>query len=265
MLTNAVREVVLDAAREAPPGTAVLLSGGVDSQVVFRALRELDRDPIAVSFTLEGRESRDFRLAREAAREAGVEFIPITLSRDLTRLREYVEWAVSWGLRSKTGIECFWPRKVTLDALAGRVPAVATGDGGDGYFCVSKRGILHFTETVGLTDEFRRAYFAKPDWAQNESIRRYAADLGIGVHMPLADPRLLNLFLGRSWREVNRPRQKQPLRDAFDLTRLPPHMNLQLGDSGIADLFTGLVEDGSPVRLYNSLIREATSSQEALF
>jgi asparagine synthetase B (glutamine-hydrolysing) len=242
-----VREIVLRELETAPRRTAVLLSSGVDSQLVFRALCELDREPVALSFRVDGREPRDWRTARATAEELGRPFFDVPLLPHL--IPDYVRWAVRFGLRSKTGVECFWPRKAALEAAhALRCPAVATGDGGDGYHGVSKRAILHCRDTVEKLDEFRRAYYAKPDWSQTSSIRRYADTLGLDVFMPLAAPDLLDLFLGLTWEEANLPRQKVILRRAFRLPDLPPHINLQLGDSGIAEAFA----EAGGVRMYNA-------------
>jgi asparagine synthetase B (glutamine-hydrolysing) len=268
-LTGKVRRIVLEELEDAPPRTAVLLSGGVDSQLIFAALCDMGKDPIAVSFTLADRESKDFKLARKTAQERRAQFVHVALPTDLGLLRTYVSWAVHFrGLRGKAAIECFWPRVAAIKMVEQLgVGALATGDGGDGYHVISKRGMIHFRDTVELMDEFREAYYAKPNWSQTESIRDYAGERGISCFMPLASRRLLDeVFLGLSWEEVNKPRQKILLREAFRLPVLPPHVNLQLGDSGIAELFQGLTPEGakSPVAFYNEIAREADDHQERL-
>ena len=55
---------------------------------------------------------------------------------------------------------------------------------------------------------------------------------------PYFDPKVFHALLGRSWDELNKPRQKEVLRAAFpelDSLKLPKHTNLQLGDSQIAE------------------------------
>lgn len=262
-----VRRIVLAELEDAPHPTVVLLSSGVDSQLVFAALCEMGYEPWALSFRLDdGREPTDWLAAREAAERYRRPFLDVQLSTDLEELREYVEWAVSFGLTGKAAIECFWPRKAAIDAVASHgagLTAIATGDGGDGYHVLSKKGMIHYRDTVEKMDEFRRWYFGRANWSQVDSIRLYAARQGLAAFMPLAAPALLDVFLGRSWDECNRPRQKRYLREAFPgLWDLPKHQNLQLGDSGIAELFAGLTPEGarSPVTLYNRLAREAAGA-----
>lgn len=260
-LAGKVRDLVLDALRPAERGTGVLLSGGVDSQLVLRALLELEREPVALSFRRAGRESRDWILAKETADEFHVPFVDVVLPADPETLEMYVRWAVPYGLRNKAGIECFWPRARAIQAAIEKgCPAIATGDGGDGYHVLSKKGMIHYRDTVEQMDAFRRWYFGRPDWSQVETIRRYARERGLPVYMPLDQVGLLELFTGLSWDEVNRPKQKILLREAFEIPdRIPKHTNLQLGDSGIAESFEQLTPEGakSPVVLYNRLAREA--------
>lgn len=246
----------MDGARQAPRRLTVLLSGGVDSQAVLAALQESGKEPVALSFYAGEHWSRDVTLATEAARRLGVKCTPWRLDVSEKTLREYVHWAVWYGLRGKASIECFYPRKVAMDVLGAASPGIATGDGGDGYFGLSKKAMIHVRPGgAAAMDEFRRWYFGRVDWSQTASIRRYAEERDLYVSMPLADPRLLDACRGYDWEALNRPRQKQPIRDAFPdlLTGLPPHTNLQLGDSGIAEAFRVLTPDGSksPVAYYN--------------
>jgi hypothetical protein len=77
---------------------------------------------------------------------------------------------------------------------------------------------------------------------------------------------MIKQFVGRSWDEVNKPKQKQPIRDSFpDMfkrIKVFPHTNFQLGDSGISDHFAQLVHTAlnkkghtSVVGVYNNLIK----------
>jgi hypothetical protein len=258
-------EVILSQLLHVPSGLTVLLSGGVDSQAVLAGLLEAGKEPAAMSFRLPDRESRDWTLARETARRWGVPFTDLVLDPAEESLRRYCEWAVGYGLRGKAQIECFWPRKAAIDYLEDvGSPGLATGDGGDGYFGLSKKAMIHVRPGgAPAMDEFREWYFGRPDWSQTATIRRYAKDVNpvalMHVVMPLADERLLEACRGWDWDGLNRPRQKAPIRDAFPgkLDRLPIHTNLQLGDSGIAEAFKVLNLPGgrSPVGYYNLLAK----------
>jgi hypothetical protein len=319
-LAPVFRETMLRACAHVPSGLTVLLSGGVDSQAVLRALLEAGKEPVALSFRLPGREPRDWVLARQACRNLGVPCTDLVLDPREDSLREYVNWAVEYGLRGKAQIECFWPRKAAIDYLESvGSPGFATGDGGDGYFGLSKKAMIHVRPGgAEAMDKFREWYFGRPDWSQTATIRRYASarlvpyvaevtEAGglvvpveqargtvdrtwyetryrpLTVVMPLARPGLLAACAGWDWDGLNKPRQKQPIRDAFPepfVERLPPHTNLQLGDSGIAEAFKVLTPRGmkSPVAYYNlaakrlapeypplSEERERERDQESLF
>jgi asparagine synthetase B (glutamine-hydrolysing) len=257
-LARDVRSALSSGLQDAPTGTGVLLSGGVDSQAVIRALVMEGKDPEALSFTLPGG-SRDYAIARQTARKLGVPFRPVLLDPDPYALRRYVDWAVRYGLRSKTAIECFWPRRAAIDTAARlKLPALATGDGGDGYFAISKKAVLHYKDRM---DEFRDWYFGRPDWSQTATIRRYAGQYGLEVYMPLDSDDLRERFRGWGWDALNLPRQKQPIRDVFpELQTLPPHVNLQLGDSGIAELFAEVFR--SPRSAYHEAGLSAEREEE---
>ena len=82
--------------------------------------------------------------------------------------------------------------------------------------------------------------------------------------MPYLSDAMRSEFLGTTWEEVNKPRQKQPILDAFPRQfarmKVLPHTNLQLGDSRIAEHLAGLVGTDwntrgakSVVAIYNDL------------
>jgi asparagine synthetase B (glutamine-hydrolysing) len=260
-LADQFRLAVLTGLKDVPKGTGVLLSNGVDSQAVLRGLLELEKEPVAISFTRLDRQSADWKGAALTARDLGVPFHSVRLDPDPVALRAYVHRAVvRYGLRGKADIECFWPREAALKLAVDRdIPALATGDGGDGYFALSKKAMLHHRETVELMDAYRDWYFGRENWSQTRTLRKVASATGRLVYMPLADGALLQACRGWSWEGLNKPRQKQPIRDAFDLPPLPPHQNLQLGDSGIAEAFEALTPEGrkSPVSYYNEVARRA--------
>lgn len=256
------RSACLDYAAAYSPGrsAAVLLSGGVDSQAVLRGVLEAGYVPQVLSFRTEERESADFRSAALTARDMGLRFWPVLLPTDAAHLVTYVHRAVErLSLRKKADIECFFPRWHALRIAAGLgVEVLFTGDGGDGYFGVSKKAILHYSGTPEKMDEWRAYYFGRDNWSQTRTLREEAETYGMRVVMPLAEPRLRDACSGWGWEALNKPRQKQPIRDAFDLPPYPPHVNLQLGDSGIAEAFLKLVPEGkkSPVAYYNQVARD---------
>lgn len=267
-LPQAIRGLLVEMIAEVPHlEVGVALSSGVDSTSVLLAALEAGKRPTALSFRLASRVSTDFVVAEENARRLGVPFRPVILPDDPEVLVADVKTLICIeGLTGKAAIECVWPFTYLLTEHVG-IPALLTGSAADGHFGLSKKAMIHFREPLEKFDQFRRDYFASPDRAQTATVARLAARRGIQVLAPWRDQRMVDLLLGRSWDELNRPRQKEPVRSAFEsemrsLAKLPRHTNLQLGDSGIADHFTQLVRSSlnrgghrSVVGVYNDVRR----------
>lgn len=255
--------------KRCPQGARVFVStGGIDSAALVVACRDLNIEPTVVSFTLADRESSDFQQGRRIAEWAKLDFMPIYLSRETEDIEaEIWRGITSYSLRKKAAIETFYPLAVLtrhLSAVTASPPTVLiTGHGSDGHFCVSKRGMMHFRQTQELFQQFRRSYFA--DHAnERRMLENLAADSGLRYVGPYWDSAVFNMFAESCWEDVNRPRQKEPIRAAFpelDPLRIGDHRNLQLGDSGIAEIvgetmrrkYTPTAK--SPVSAYNLLIK----------
>jgi asparagine synthetase B (glutamine-hydrolysing) len=241
-----VRAVIMDELRHikaSGKSAAVLLSAGVDSHSVLFACLELKIPVTAYSFTLEDRESRDFTYARRSADVLKVPFQPIKLSKELRQLQRFCLYARSVGAKSKTDYECSWPmfvafRKIADDGHHFVLTAVAA----DSHFALSKKANMHYKDKV---DVYRRIVFSKPNTGQKLLLRSEAARLGLEYLTPYDTTRMCSELHGYSWDELNKPKQKQPIRSAFEdyfaKCKTTVHTNLQLGDSGIADHFNILL------------------------
>lgn len=257
-MAEATRRILLEESLKVPEEpVAALLSGGVDSTSVLLALLEAGREPVAYSFVLEGRVSQDFLLARRTARTLGVPFRSVILPGSVDRLIEDVRFLVAGGLTRKADIECAWPRWHALNAV--QEAHLATGDGADGYFGVSRKATVRWSKDPAPLDPFRDEYLDKPNRAQVSTLRGWAAARGVTVWTPWWAAEMREAYRGTSWRDVNRPREKEPVRRAFaaefaKLPKLPRHTNLQLGDSGIAEHFERLLGTGLNRRGYRSVV-----------
>ena len=213
-----------------PKRVIVATSGDVDSSALVVACMEAGRDVTVTSFRLDGRPSSDFVAARHLAHVFGLKFLDVVLL-----IRRH-------GARKKTAVECLWPFLYVMRTMAASLDLGSTlvvGSGADGHFALSKRAMIHFRSTVASFQAFRSAYFANDDPAQRKSLARLGTAFGVDVCAPYFDPRILALWSGLAWSDVNKPRQKEPIRAAFpelNRFRLRPHVNLQLGDSGIAEV-----------------------------
>lgn len=248
-----VLKVLMHYARSVPDDTvAVLLSGGIDSSSVLFSLLASGKKVAAYAFMLDGKLSTDFALARRNAATFGCTFTPIFLPTDLLTLKANLLTLKGIGARKKTDYECGWPMLHAYAQIKERV--VASGMGADGHFCISKKGMLHWRHRI---DEFRLALYNSKTYAQAPIHAALALRYGKKVLTPYLTPEMRAEFLGTSWMEVNKPKQKQPILSAFPAEfrriKVLPHVNLQLGDSGIAEHFTKLLSTDWNLRGYKSV------------
>lgn len=256
-----VRKVLLDEIGRLPGNdVAVLLSGGIDSLACALAAKHLGKKVTAYSFTLNGHVSTDFQGARTVSREFGFQFRPVILPTDMPSLVRDLMDLADLGAKSKTDYECGWPVLRTFREV--KEQAIITGHGADGHFCISKKGMIHYKDT--RIDEFRVGLFGNPRYAQQTLLRAETSRLGKTLCLPFLSDAMVREFAGTTWHEVNKPKQKQPILDAFPQefarVKVRPHINLQLGDSGIAQHFYKLLDTDlnpgnikSPVAIYNRL------------
>ena len=242
---------------------AVLLSSGVDSHSVLFALLELKVPVTCYSFTLEDRESRDFKYAQETCRILDVPFVPVQLNTSLDHLKKFCLYGVKAGARSKTDFECLWPMLVAMKKMSEKYVISATS--ADSHFALSKKANMHYKDKV---DYYRTVVFKKPNTGQRILLKSEAAKLDKVYFTPYDTTRMCSELHGYSWDELNKPKQKQPIREAFpeyfERIRTTVHTNLQLGDSGIADHFKILLDSDWNTRnlksvkgIYNDLINGA--------
>jgi hypothetical protein len=224
---------------------SVLMSGGLDSHAVLFSLLELRRKVHLYSFTLEDRESRDFRAARATAEALSLPFTPIYLSTNLDKLKKDIRFLVrDLGLSSKASIESLWGLCKAVDASKQKY--VAAGLAAGLYFVDTKAGCIHFKDK---TDEYRETKFAKAitSVGQTPTMKRYAKSVGKIWLSPWLSKPMLREFQGTTWDQINKPKHKYPLHVQFskelEQVRVYAPQSLQLGDSGISSLFSNLLDD----------------------
>jgi tRNA U34 2-thiouridine synthase MnmA/TrmU len=270
MIKPNVRSVLLDELdfiKYSGKKAAVLLSSGVDSNSVLFACMELGIPVEAYSFTLDNRVSRDFKYAKNTCDILGVPFHPVYLKTTEKHLLSYVKYAVKVGCRSKTDFECFWPMAAAFRSASkdNGIGYVLSATSADSHFALSKKANMHYKDKV---DYYRTVVFKKRNTGQKLLLKAEATRLGLTYLTPYDSTRMCSELHGYSWDELNKPKQKQPIRDAFpeyfDKIKVTNHTNLQLGDSGIADHFKLLLEThlnpGKKYRavkgVYNELVRQ---------
>lgn len=233
----------------------LMLSGGMDSWLIGICLHELKYDVTAYTFTRADHESKDFQRAREFAQKFSFAFHPIYLYFIYPEfLRVDIKFLKQvYNAQTKTEIECSWPFFKT--AFHVEEKHVFTGYGADGYFCISKKGMMHYKDKI---NEYRTEHYARAGRLKDTLYGKIFEDQGVKLHFPYFDHRLVVYMSNKTWDECNRPKQKQLLRNQFEPynVKLADHCNLQLGDSGIAEGFKILLEGTkfkSPTAIYNRI------------
>ena len=124
--------------------------------------------------------------------------------------------------------------------------------------------MIHYKHTQEKFDQFRHDYFADPDAAGRKGIHKICQDFDVDIFNPYCHPSVFKLFIGKSWNELNKPKQKYAIRKCYpelEQFKLPNHTNLQLGDSKIAQRVGNAViskykpNAKSPVGIYNRIAK----------
>ena len=239
ILTNIIdQEVPTD-------NVGILLSGGVDSLSLGFAAHRLGKKITAYTFHLEGDKSYDANKAEEVSKEFGWEckivVVPTTNLKD-----DFLRLVRNYDCRKKTHFECTFPFLYVFPHI--KESYLLSGIGADGYYGVSKKAVLHFKEPKEKFDQFRRNYFTPFNVTGFRQIEQLSNERDIKlVHPYIYHDDVREFFFKYDWFELNQPKQKQVVRDAFKeefdrVTSVKDHINLQLG-SNIDHLFETLLDD----------------------
>lgn len=247
---------------------AILLSHGVDSNAILAGLLRNNRKPVVVSFRRTDLFPRDWRAARATANYHKLDFIDVPLPISVAAIERDVRAAIAYGFRGKADVECgnAWLYAIRAVRDAGAAVAFA-GYGADKKFGMSKSAQMDAHNGKGddaeWLDEYRREHESSQ---QLELVSQYAIENGVQFVAPFRDDRLMKSVMGWTWNSLNKPKQKQPIRDAFpemvDWKVANTHVNFNRGDSGIAEMYECLLgtslnvgEWKSPVGIYNAMAK----------
>lgn len=271
MPTYGVRKTLSAFLKNTKEPVALALSSGIDSSCLLMVLKDLGLSPLCVSFTLDDRTSTDFVGATKIANAFNCEFHPVILSTNADEICSDVQLIANlihkFKVRPKTTIECLWPYLHVFRFLESRgIKTLVTGNGADGHFGLNKRAMIHFRTPTIKFQMFRSMYFSRPDCAQRQTLTALGSMHGVNVQLPFCDPAMFTLFEDASWDELNKPKQKEAIRQEFPELipmNIRRHTNMQLGDSGIAEVIGASVirkfapSARSPLTVYNKLMRIA--------
>jgi asparagine synthetase B (glutamine-hydrolysing) len=267
-----VRDLLLKETEGHSP-CAILLSNGVDSNSILASLIRNERNPYVISFRLKGSEPTDWLMAKKTAEKLYLRFIDIELPKDLEIIFKDVKFAIQkMDLSKKADIECAIPVKYALDrALKLGIQDVYTGVCADGHYAVSRKAQIAVKKEQRLNDptfleEYRTKYFQRENPAQSKTMKLYFESKGGRLFMPYLNPEFHDIYKGISFEQMNKPKEKMPIRIAFpEMSEWKVgarHINLQLGNSGIASNFERLLDseynihdNRAVIGIYNAIAR----------
>jgi len=239
ILVNIIRDQV-------PTDTVgILLSGGVDSLSLGFAAHRLGKKITAYTFHLEGDKSYDAHKAEEVSKEFGWDCKTIVVPKN-NLADDFKRLVKDYDCRKKTHFECTFPFLYVFPYI--KESYLLSGIGADGYYGVSKKAILHFEDPKEQFDQFRRNYFMPHNVTGFRQIEQLANERDIKlIHPYIYHNEVREYFFRYDWFQLNQPKQKQVVRDAFKeefdrVTNVKDHINLQLG-SNIDHLFETLLDN----------------------
>lgn len=221
---------------------AVLLSGGVDSLSVAFAAHRLGKKLHAYTFRLDGQTSYDSDKAMHAAEVMGWKCTVADIRTD--RLEEdFIYLAQHIKCVKKTHFECCFPFLHLYPQIEEH--EVLSGWAADGYYGISKKAVLHYSQTKEKLDEFRDAYFSDGSRAGYNWHNRIAEMHGKKFITPYLSQPVKDFFYSMDWLQLNKPYQKHHVVEAFKpefdrIGKVKKHINLQLG-GGVDILFESLL------------------------
>ena len=263
---NNIRTIFENLLQHLPEGFAVATSGGISSAALLASAVAVNKKPKVVSFSFFDSHSKDYTYAKAMAQYFKLPFYSVYLPIDQNEINNTVSILINkYKLKKKARIECSFPFYYTAKTCKSySITTLVTGLCDDGHFGLSKKAMIHYKHTQEKFDQFRHDYFSDPDAAGRKGIHKICQDQNVDLINPYCDPNVFKLFIGKSWNELNKPKQKYAIRKCYpelDKFRLPNHTNLQLGDSKIAQRVGNAViskykpNAKSPVGIYNRIAK----------
>ena len=223
---------------------ALLLSGGVDSISVGFSAHRLGKKITAYSFKTDLHDSYDYSKAEEVADIMGWNFVGTTIPTDNLK-EDFFLLLDEYGCEKKTHFECIYPFIYIYPQIKEKY--VLSGWAADGYFGLSKKAVINYSQTLELLNQFRDDYFKDENRAGYDKHDNLAKMYGKEFICPYLCNEAKSYFQNKNWQELNKPQQKYPVRLAFDkefslIGKVKKHANLQL-ESKINNVFEYLLDD----------------------
>lgn len=236
-----IEDIKITIPREHHYDLILLLSGGVDSTLLAIAMKELDVDFMALTFHASGYIPTDLKIARKTCRNLNIYHEEIAFETDVESIVNSIPRLTTLGAKTKTDYECFYPMLNVYDTYGGST--FVSGLGCDGLFAISKKACIHYKDKPW---ELSRSLVNNPRYCQRVLHKAMCKETYSEHVMPYLDERVYSKVIGRTWTELNKPKQKnliyESAKEYFEEFGYPKHTNYQKGDSGIDSSFHSLVD-----------------------
>lgn len=242
---NELRQLMMDAVDRLGSSSPILLSGGVDSTAILAAQLQLNERPAIYTFRLKERESTDWRTSKQIAETFDLPFYSIEIP-ETELVADVKRVIVQIGSSRKVWVQCAYPFLYVLPKLqADIVTKVLWGVEAGSLLGDGRQAAVQAKQ---MTDEEERA-FRYAYWHSDRSERGvvpWASSYGIQMCDPYRDEALGEFLLSIPWRELQKPRPKEILQEAFpEMFSVVPfrrHASYQI-NSGIRELHDTLLDD----------------------
>ena len=236
---------------------AVLLSGGLDSVSVSLAAASAGKKVQAYSFHLDTHKSYDFKKAREVCEHMKWGFTEIVVPTD-NLIQDWYR-LVKHGCRKKTHFETVFPFLYVYPEIVEKY--VLSGWIADAYFQPGKTASMRYT-SFGKAKKYMKAVHDKKaprvTWTQYRlnyidgdcaGLKEHTrlAESHDKIHItPYGDKKIRELLFKKTWKQLNKPRQKETIRKDFTelkkFGKIKDHQNLHL-NAGVDKLFETLLNN----------------------
>lgn len=238
---------------------AVLLSGGMDSRVLFFEAIDQKKTFVCYTFQLGENESTDVKMARELCQQYGILHNVVRLPENLEELIYDIKILKGLGAKKKTDFECFWPFLYLYKAIKEEV--FFSGLGAEGHFGIEKKPMIHFRDDL---DAWRDLNYGPQNKDFCQKHLHLAFNNGKKHIRPFLSPEMCDEFRGTKWDDINKPKQRWSVMEHY-LTHFEGctknfSASYHKGDSGIAEHFAKLLKTSlniggfkSPIAIYNRI------------
>lgn len=213
---------------------ALLFSGGTDSLTCLYSLLSIGIRPKLYTFRLEDVEHKDVIVSRKVANYYNLNLNEVVIKKNVDQLIEDVIFlTTNMDLKLKTNVQCSYPFLHVLKEVKEKY--VISGLCADDLYGTSKSMSIKCSNDKELFDTIRVKTFNNEFASAYNPIKYIVENLyGKKFIAPYKTKAVFDYFMKYSWKELNKPKQKQVAINAFneefkELKVYRRNVNLQVG------------------------------------